>query len=454
MPHECYVVAKVPPALLQQALERRVGAFTDRGEAEEIDRDGTYLGEHLGATYLFDGEMLLAMGASPDLFANLSAELSTVVVACGYETVSGSYTFLACENGKLVRFFSTSVASRQPMTMGTPLAFEAKVPLSTVQGIHAGLASFGLDVGASSTSASMREVVFPEDTSAWTSEDGPLGLRAAHAAHEKEHGIPFEQWTQQFQPRVVVTQAGDPHASFVMKDGSAGFRLEMQPQPAAPPEETPKESWYERVRGWFGGPRPSAPAPSAPVGRTLDVSRLFPLVVPAGYLPGDEMARVALIDGLEVVFGEDEGGLVRYARTVDLAASQLAIADAQRVSLENLTRAARRGDVRGGVAMGDDGKPKLIVWGRHWLAATSLLLPGLLGMAQSALGEAEVCAAIPHRDAMLLFALRDEHWRASMQKTIDANESDGRRPITRRLLRLLPTGSAPYYERLPFAYVP
>jgi hypothetical protein len=38
--------------------------------------------------------MTLAIGASSDLFTNLSGELNTTVVACGYETVSGTYRFL------------------------------------------------------------------------------------------------------------------------------------------------------------------------------------------------------------------------------------------------------------------------------------------------------------------------------------------------------------------------
>lgn len=205
---------------------------------------------------------------------------------------------------------------------------------------------------------------------------------------------------------------------------------------------------------WLGCKKASsATATSDATEQALDTSRLFPLIVPTGYLPDARMARVKLIDGLEVAFGEDKGGLVQYARTIDLAASKLSVADAQRVSLENLVRAAERGDVRGGTAMGNDGKPKFIIWGGHWLSATSLLLPGILRMAQAALGETEVCAAIPHREAMLLFGLRDENWRAGMQKTIDEKESDGRKPITRRLLKLLPTDKAPYYERLPFAYV-
>jgi len=171
--------------------------------------------------------------------------MNTTVVACGYETVSGTFMFLAADCGKLLRYFSTSTASRKPLTIGAPLASEARAPLTTVEGVHAALASLGFDVAGWVESGSKVSIGYPEDYEKWEGEDGPLGLRAAHAAHEKENGIPFDQWTQQFQPQIVLTNANDPSASFALDDGSAGFKLEMQ----AP--EISKKPWHERIRGWF-----------------------------------------------------------------------------------------------------------------------------------------------------------------------------------------------------------
>jgi hypothetical protein len=199
-------------------------------------------------------------------------------------------------------------------------------------------------------------------------------------------------------------------------------------------------------------PSPSPPS-VGPTPRVLDANRLFPLIVPIEYLPDERTARASLIEGLVVAFVEARAGFVEYARTIDLAASKLDVQRAQQVSLENLVKAAESGELRGGTAMGKDGKPKFIIWGGHWLSAASLLLPGLLQTAQRALGETEVCAAIPHREAMLLFGVRDHGWRSGMQSMIEEKESDGRKPITRRLLRLLPVGAAPYFERLPFEYL-
>jgi hypothetical protein len=104
--------------------------------------------------------------------------------------------------------------------------------------------------------------------------------------------------------------------------------------------------------------------------------------------------------------------------------------------------------------LGDDGEPAFILWGAgHWLSASSLLLPGLRATAQGALGDTEICAAIPHRDIMFLFGIRDQAWRNKMQALITEKESGGRKPITRRLIRLLDAGNAPYYEQLSFAYL-
>jgi hypothetical protein len=44
-------------------------------------------------------------------------------------------------------------------------------------------------------------------------------------------------------------------------------------------------------------------------------------------------------------------------------------------------------------------------------------------------------------------------WRSRMQALITEKESDGRKPITRRLIRLLDVGTVPYYEQPSFEYL-
>jgi len=249
MPSECYVVAKVPSAQLKRALEARAGAFAgERAVAAVRSPDDNCIGDHSGSAYIFDGEMILAIGASPDLFTNLSGELNTTVVACGYETVSGTYRFLAAERGKVLRYLSTRSDLRKPLTMGSPLPSEVRTPLHTVEGIHAALWCLGFDVRGWHESGS--KVCFEytdEFLKLVSSEEGPLGLQQADAAHEKEHGIPFDQWKQQFRPQIVLTHSNDPSASVTLKDGT-GFKVEMRRSPTVQ-----KQPWHKRLREWFGG---------------------------------------------------------------------------------------------------------------------------------------------------------------------------------------------------------
>lgn len=112
--------------------------------------------------------------------------------------------------------------------MGTPLPTEARAPLDTVEGIHAALTSLGFDVAGRHESGSKVSVDYPEDCTQWEEEDGPLRLRQARAAHEEEHAIAFEQWAQQVQPQVVLTDANDPSAAH------ASCRITPSAAPRAP----------------------------------------------------------------------------------------------------------------------------------------------------------------------------------------------------------------------------
>jgi len=186
----------------------------------------------------------------------------------------------------------------------------------------------------------------------------------------------------------------------------------------------------------------------------LDPDRLLPVIVPTGYFPSSPPARVSFLAGLDLVFGEDGDGVMGYVTVTRLEAAGLTVGDAERIALQNLCRRAQQRDVSGVTMLGSDGEPAFILWGSgHWLSASSLLLPGLRAIAQRTLGDTEICAAIPHRDIMFLFGIRDQAWRDKIQALITEKESDGRKPITRRLIRLLAAGNAPYYEQPAFAYL-
>jgi hypothetical protein len=169
-----------------------------------------------------------------------------------------------------------------------------------------------------------------------------------------------------------------------------------------------------------------------------------------------------LLDGLEVALvidhpGEENdsgitAGLAEYVRDVDLAAAGLTPTEAYHVAVDNLERAAKAREIRASGAQGDDGEVKLVIWADHWLAATCLLLPGIYEMAAKALGTKEIVAAIPHRDVLILFADKSPAYRAGTAAMIRDNEKDGRKPITNRLLRVLP-GGKPFYEQSVVKYV-
>jgi hypothetical protein len=95
----------------------------------------------------------------------------------------------------------------------------------------------------------------------------------------------------------------------------------------------------------------------------------------------------------------------------------------------------------------------MVIWTDHWLAATCLLLPGLHKMASGNLGTDNIVATIPHVDVLILFADKGPEHRARAAEMIRENEQDGRRPITDRLLRLLPGTTKPFYEQAVVKYV-
>src|SRR2546430_13426595 len=86
----------------------------------------------------------------------------------------------------------------------------------------------------------------------------------------------------------------------------------------------------------------------------------------------------------------------------------------------------------------DGAHGKLIVWSGHWLAASCILLPGLWKLSSARLKSDQLVAAIPHRDALLIFSDQDKTIRDETAAFIREQENFGRKPITDRLVRLLP----------------
>jgi hypothetical protein len=182
----------------------------------------------------------------------------------------------------------------------------------------------------------------------------------------------------------------------------------------------------------------------------LDKTAVYPVIVPAGYLPTGAV-RKPLIAGLEVALVENHdggsaAGLARYLRAQDLEGMQ--IDDAYRLGLANLETAARRQEIpiQGrGSGSGVD----LIVWGDDWRAATCVLLPGVAQMAHDRLGPGALLALIPHRNVLVI--LPDGPGRDAMVKNaLDAEQGDPK-PISDRVLRLVPSDQ-PFWIKPPVAW--
>ncbi len=125
-----------------------------------------------------------------------------------------------------------------------------------------------------------------------------------------------------------LSEVGPTPLAFGMGGPGQSAALTISSKPHPPHAD---ERFHASRRYWIGCKKAfSATATSDATGQALGTSQLFPFIVPIGYLPDARMARVKLIDGLEIAFGEDKGGLVQHARTIELAASKFSATDAQR----------------------------------------------------------------------------------------------------------------------------
>lgn len=195
----------------------------------------------------------------------------------------------------------------------------------------------------------------------------------------------------------------------------------------------------------------------------LDAKKLFPLIVPKGYLApppgvqGGPPVRLPLLDDLEVVLvivrpaGEVPAlasGVMQYVRETDLATIKLSVLEAFKIAIDNLATAAEKGELQPHAAMGDDGKPKFVIWSGP-LAASCALLPGLHAMVSRALATDSVVVAMPHREALLLFPDTASNTPDRISQFVKENEGDGRKPITDKLFRLMPGVKRPFFEETP-----
>src|SRR5512138_395193 len=176
-----------------------------------------------------------------------------------------------------------------------------------------------------------------------------------------------------------------------------------------------------------------------------DVSDLYPYVVPKEYLPyGDAASRDfarPLGHDVFVTLVFDVGGMVRSVTGDDLRRLGLTADAAHARAVRNLEALAKAGKIDMASFEGPSGKPFVLVGGT-W-AATAIVLPRLRDVAAERIGTKDVCASIPHRDAMLLFAKGDRAYRDAMRALVREKESDGAKPLTFGLFDLTEAGPKP-----------
>ncbi|TMC71243.1 MAG: hypothetical protein E6J13_08065 [Chloroflexi bacterium] len=142
--HHGVIAAKASSARLIEAINSptsRLEAGAPAARLDDIPLEATdagwglAFGERAGTTYIFDTSMVLS--ADFDLIAALSRDLSTPVVGWGAETVSGSYWFIACRDGELVRGYWQC-----HMDMRAAWSFDADLDGA---GLEAGARELGFD---------------------------------------------------------------------------------------------------------------------------------------------------------------------------------------------------------------------------------------------------------------------------------------------------------------------
>jgi hypothetical protein len=198
----------------------------------------------------------------------------------------------------------------------------------------------------------------------------------------------------------------------------------------------------------------------------LDPKKLFPVIVPDGYLkPPPEVreppASLPLVPGLDVALvilrqpGEVPGlttGSLEYVRASDLTDAKLGVRDAFRVAIENLATAAEKGELRASAAAGADGKPVMNSWSGT-LAGSCVLLPGLHKMAAAALKTKEIVVSLPHREACLLFPAGGTNTPDQIKRFVREHEAGARKPITGDIFRLIADAKLPFFEHAPIAKI-
>ena len=179
--------------------------------------------------------------------------------------------------------------------------------------------------------------------------------------------------------------------------------------------------------------------------RALRMDQLYPYLVPKEYLSHIDPAAPteSLGHGVYVTVVLDLDGVVRGVTAHDLSALGLDWSGARARAMLNVAALANRRAISMQLfPKGPAGLPFILVGG-HWAAAALILSPKLPALASEKLGTHDVCASIPHREALLLFPCGTPESRNAMRALIRKNESNAPKPLTFGFYALRGGGAEP-----------
>ncbi len=181
----------------------------------------------------------------------------------------------------------------------------------------------------------------------------------------------------------------------------------------------------------------------------FDQSKLYPYLVPPGYpdtlsTPGHP--RRLLGHGIAVALVLDHDGVVEGVSTERLKRAQLSLDAAYALAARNLDNLLRSHTIKlQAFERGPEGQPFVLVGG-HWEAAAAILEPKLRALVAGALKTNELCASVPHRDALLMFPKGTRRSRDAMRALVREKESGAPKPLTFELFELTAKGPSPFDE--------
>lgn len=201
--HFGILVADLPWSKFFPLLAAKTGRFLDQGPVDAVDdldlepTDGGYpiiAGEHQGRTYVLDTSFMMSMTGA-DFVAELSQETGALVVGCGAETMSGTYSFLAVRAGVVLRrYFDCQAFLAEPLDEGDLLPSEEDLALDEEdgKGLIAALSHFGFDFDGWYHGGRRELYLYTADESKSSPERGVLingPLADSLGEHYAEHAL-------------------------------------------------------------------------------------------------------------------------------------------------------------------------------------------------------------------------------------------------------------------------